>query len=66
MLTEHRHPEGNSIPIKQQIYITAETDFYTVTGLDLTKDHTFTIQPHGDTWWKAAQPMGTYKMAGFD
>lgn len=39
---------------------------YTVTGLDLTKDHTFTVQA-GDTWWKAETTMGTFdKMAGFN
>lgn len=44
---------------------TTETT-YTVSGLDLTKDHTFTVQA-GDTWWKAAQVMGSYdKMAGYN
>lgn len=44
---------------------TTETT-YTVTGLDLSKDHTFTVQA-GDSWWKANTPMGTFdKMAGFN
>ena len=58
-------PEGKDFNPVNGDYTTAETT-YTVTGLDLTKDHTFTIQA-GDTWWKAAQTMGTYdKMAGFN
>ncbi len=44
---------------------TTETT-YTLTGLDLTKSHTITVQA-GDTWWKAEQGMGDYdKMAGFN
>ena len=39
---------------------------YTLTGLDLTKPHTITVQA-GDTWWKAEDGMGSYdKMAGFN
>ncbi len=39
---------------------------YTLTGLDLTKSHTITVQA-GDTWWKAEEGMGSYdKMAGFN
>ena len=38
----------------------------TVSGLDLAKDHTFTIQA-GDSWWKAEQSMGSFdKMADFN
>lgn len=44
---------------------TTETT-YTVSGLDLTVDHTFTVQA-GDTWWKAEEGMGNFdKMAGFN
>lgn len=58
-------PEGKEFNPVNGDYTTNATT-YTVTGLDLTKDHTFTIQA-GDTWWKAAQSMGTYdKMAGFN
>ena len=46
-------------------YTTAATT-YAISGLDLTKDHTFTVQA-GDTWWRAATTMGTYdKLAGFN
>lgn len=46
-------------------YTTTETT-YIVSGLDLTKDHTFTVKA-GDTWYKAATKMGTFdKMAGFN
>ena len=46
--------------------VTTKDTTYTVKGLDLTKEHTFTVQA-GDTWWKAEQTMGTYdKMAGFN
>ena len=45
---------------------TTDKTTYTISGLDLTKDHTFTIQA-GDTWWKAAQTMGSYdKMAYYN
>jgi exo-poly-alpha-galacturonosidase len=45
---------------------TTKETTYTVSGLDLSKEHTFTIQA-GDTWWKAETVMGTYdKMAGYN
>ncbi|MDO5403321.1 MAG: hypothetical protein Q4F11_07765, partial [Eubacteriales bacterium] len=45
---------------------TTDKTTYTVAGLDLTKDHTFTVQA-GDTWWKAETVMGNFdKMAGFN
>ena len=51
-------------PINGKYTTTATT--YTITGLDLTKEHIFTVKA-GDTWWKAATTMGTYdKMAGFN
>ncbi len=44
---------------------TTETT-YTLKGLDLTKEHTVTVQA-GDTWWKAEDTLGAYdKMAGFN
>ncbi len=58
-------PEGKEFNPVNGDYTTADTT-YTVSGLDFTKEHTFTVQA-GDTWWKAAQTMGTYdKMAGFN
>lgn len=51
-------------PINGQ-YTTNKTT-YTVSGLDKKADHTFAVQA-GDTWWKAAQTMGTFdKMAGYN
>lgn len=45
---------------------TTDKTTYAIKGLDLTRNHVFTIQA-GDTWWKAAQTMGTYdKMAGYN
>jgi len=46
-------------------YTTKETT-YTIKDLDLSKDHTFTVQA-GDTWWRAATTMGSYdKMACYN
>ena len=45
---------------------TTKDTTYTISGLDLTVEHTFTVQA-GDSWWKAETTMGTYdKMAGFN
>lgn len=58
-------PEGKDFNPVNGDYTTDQTT-YTVSGLDLTKEHTFTVQA-GDTWWKAAQTMGSYdKMAGYN
>lgn len=40
-------------------YTTTETT-YTIRGLDLSVSHTFKVEA-GDTWWKAAQTMGSYE-----
>lgn len=46
--------------------ITTSDTTWTISGLDLTKEHTFTIQA-GDSWWKAEQTMGNFdKMADFN
>lgn len=39
--------------------VTTEKTSFTVSGLDLTKDHTFKVEA-GDNWWKAAQGLGPF------
>lgn len=51
--------DGEYFKPVNETYTTKENS-YTVSGLDLERQHTFKVEA-GDQWWKSAQTMGTYK-----